>query len=64
MTWNRTLKKAILRSNLQDDFEEWSYFAADVEHWRMVCSTKQRSSTQVPAPSTPRARWIALATGY
>ena len=62
MTWGRTLKKALVRNNLPGDSKTWSSLAADREHWRSVCGTKQRSPTQMPPPNNPRARWIALTT--
>ena len=62
MTWGRTIKKALVRNNLPGDFKAWSSLAADREHWRSVCGTKQHSPTHMPPPNTPRARWIALTT--
>ena len=61
-TWGRTIKKALVRSNLPGDFKAWSSLAADREHWRSVCGTKQHCPTHMPPPNTPQARWIALTT--
>ena len=62
MTWGRTLKKTLVRNNLPGDFKAWSSLAADREHWRSVCGTKQHGPTHMPPPNTPRARCIALTT--
>jgi len=52
MTWGRTLKKALKRSDIPTDFATWSTLAQDRQKWRAAVHAKD-THPPLPTPAPP-----------